>query len=503
MIPTVMAAADMKVNARFKEQPPLLGFVRTAIAALIVYVLQEQDVRLPSPFRSFIGADMRPLKPLAWPAASRQEEAPYAAEHFSVMSTTIVAAAIQLAAHDRDHFVQGWRAAALGIRKAHALGAQIAVLPEGTLPAYVLGYRPLDESETAHALDECRSIARETAMVIVVGAARRDGGRVFNSAVVIDADGSIAGTADKQFLWHFDRQWFSAGERIGTIETSIGTIGALVCADGRIPTIARALADGGAQLLVMPTAWVTSGRDPAQLENIQADLFARVRAKENGVPFVAANKSGVERGCVAYCGKSQIVDAAGTVVAIAPQTGEAVITREVTMARRPARQAVTPCNATPSSHTAVRVAVSAHDWVHLPEERLRILQASAFIAPGLVSGIEAVTVDDAQMLDPGFLVPRRLAGFDVVVWQTRHPQPWQSAFARTRAIELRMYVVVLDLECARAYVVDPDGSVICGTFEGYAIAGFSYDPQCTDRMLVAPGTDVREGLQRALADGAR
>ena len=60
----------------------------------------------------------------------------------------------------------------------------------------------------------------------------------------------------------------------------------------------------------MPTAWVTSGRDPGALENVQADLLARVRAYENGVPFVAANKCGVELGIALYCGKSQIVDEA-------------------------------------------------------------------------------------------------------------------------------------------------------------------------------------------------
>ena len=69
----------------------------------------------------------------------------------------------------------------------------------------------------------------------------------------------------------------------------------------------------------MPTAWVTSGRDPTSLENVQADLLGRVRAYENRVPFVAANKCGSELGMVAYCGKSQIVDSRGEIVALANQ----------------------------------------------------------------------------------------------------------------------------------------------------------------------------------------
>src|SRR6202035_3567471 len=62
---------------------------------------------------------------------------------------------------------------------------------------------------------------------------------------------------------------------------------------------------------------------------IQADLMACVRARENGVPFVAANKCGVELQSVAYCGKSAIVDAGGAFVARAPQDDECVIAGEI------------------------------------------------------------------------------------------------------------------------------------------------------------------------------
>ena len=103
----------------------------------------------------------------------------------------------------------------------------------------------------------------------------------------------------------------------------------LVCADGRLPTIARTLVERGAEILVMPTAWVTSGRDPRALENAQADLMINVRARENGVPFLAANKCGVERGAVAYCGKSAIVAADGTFLARAPQSEAGVIAHEI------------------------------------------------------------------------------------------------------------------------------------------------------------------------------
>ncbi|MGB6413823.1 MAG: carbon-nitrogen hydrolase family protein, partial [Candidatus Cybelea sp.] len=204
---------------------------------------------------------------------------------------------MQLQARDRGAFSGAFQNIVDTVARA-ARNADLLVLPEGTIPGYVLGHEPLDARQVDDALGELAKIARAAETVIVVGAAIAERGMQRNGAVVIDADGSLAGRADKLFLWHFDRRWFAGGERLAPVRTRVGSLGVLVCADGRLPTISRALVDDGADLLVMPTAWVTSGRDPSALENVQADLLARVRAYENRVPFVAANKCGSELGMV-------------------------------------------------------------------------------------------------------------------------------------------------------------------------------------------------------------
>jgi predicted amidohydrolase len=425
----------------------------------------------------------------------------------------ITAAAVQVRAHNRPSLAQMWPAIARRAREAAANGAKLIVLPEGTLPAYVLGYTTFEESEIAAALEECRAIAREHSAVMVVGAARRDGERVFNSALVIDADGSVAGAADKHFLWHFDRQWFTAGERLEPIKTAIGNLGALVCADGRIPTIARALVDRGAEVLVMPTAWVTSGRDPKNLENVQADLFARVRARENDVPFVAANKCGTELGCVAYCGKSQIVRADGSLAAMASQDVEETITASVEVRTpNPNRTGFHAIGATAEAPPPVqRIAITARAAKPNDGELLRILEADTLIykniddsveGPGTLSMVAPYFTDD-YVLDPGYLAEMRTLGNDIAVWTTSYDPEWQVMFARTRALELRMYLIVIDENRNRAFAVDPDGSVICGTYDGYEIASFTYDPARTAQTFVAPGTDVLVGLERAAQHAPR
>lgn len=408
------------------------------------------------------------------------------------MARTVKAAAIQLAAHSRASFSGAWSAIADRIAAAAAQGMQLVVLPEGTLPAYVLGYERYEAREIESALRECSELARRHGIVVVAGAARREGERVFNSALVIDSDGSIAGAADKHFLWHFDRQWYAPGERIEPIQTSIGTIGALVCADGRIPTISRALVDAGAQILVMPTAWVTSGRDSQNLENVQADLLARVRARENGVPFIAANKSGVELGCVAYCGKSQIIAADGTLLALASQDRAETIAAEIAIDAEQVKRS-NDFGATLEGpwDAPARVAITARARRDGDDELLRILEAETLIHSG------SPALRDGIVLDPAGLAALRMSGRTLAIWNTSYDPAWQVTFARARALELRMYVIVIDAQRERAYAVDPDGAVICGTFGEYEIASFAFDPAKTKQTAVAPGTDVLEGLARA------
>lgn len=422
------------------------------------------------------------------------------------MTRTIRVAALQLAAHGRDDFARV-RDAILTAVRAAAERADLVVLPEATLPAYLLGDARVDDAAIAGTVDVLRQIARETATVIVAGAALRDAGGLRNAALVIDADGTIAGSAHKIFLWHFDRRWFQPGERIMPVATAIGLLGVLVCADGRIPTIARALVDRGARALVMPTAWVTSGRNPLALENVQADLLARVRAWENGVPFVAANKCGVEGGMVAYCGKSQIVDADGELVAIAGERVAEALTANVTIGAQPRARNVTPDvpAISPPPARPLRVVLVSGPLPGDVERRLQLLDGDCALSAAGQTGaggsgdIPCARVTDGAVVDPAGLVAYRRAGYVWAAWTTHAAHSWIEPLARARALELRMYVVVFDLALQRAYAVDPDGAIVAGTFGDYRLASFTLDPRRTLETAVAPGTDVAEALERVAA----
>jgi len=423
------------------------------------------------------------------------------------MARSIAVAALQLAAHDRADARRGLERALDAARRA-ASQADLVVLPEATFPAYVLGKAPLGAHEAQDAIERLRVIASETSTVIVAGAALLRDGRARNAAVVIDADGSLAGHADKLFLWHFDRRWFEDGQRLAPIPTRIGLLGVLICADGRLPTISRALVDRGAEALVMPTAWVTSGRDPQALENVQADLLARVRAYENHVPFIAANKCGSELNMVAYCGKSQIVDDSGEIVALAGEREPEILTAAIMLGGgRPSRvETVHPPLRQNYPAAPLRLAIAYEALPADIDERLELLD-DAYAISSTDSGrlelldatIPSAAVDDRTVLDPGGLVPYRRAGYGLFCWTSEVAAPWLERLARARAVELRVYLVVFDRSAQRAFAVDPDGAIVAGTFAQYRLAGFTFDPRKTGEMLVAPGTDVAEGLARVEA----
>lgn len=242
-------------------------------------------------------------------------------------------ASVQLAARavgDADLALEESLAA---ISAAADLGADLVVLPECTWPGYVLGSSwPQVSGRLAPAdtvMARYARLAAEAGIVLVVGLALDHGGVTRNAAVVWDVDGTLRGMVSKRFLWDFDRRWFTAGDDSPVFETAAGRIGVLVCADGRMPEIARLLAVGGAEIILDPTAWVTAGSDPRTWTNPQFEHMLRTRARENGVWTVAANKVGIERDAIAYCGRSCIIDPDGRVVAEAPSDRPGITMEDV------------------------------------------------------------------------------------------------------------------------------------------------------------------------------
>jgi predicted amidohydrolase len=139
-------------------------------------------------------------------------------------------------------------------------------------------------------------LARTHATYVAFSVLERAGRDIFNTAVLIDRAGQIAGTYRKAQL-PFEEA--SAGEAPGdqfpVFEADFGKIGMMICHDTSFPEPARALAAAGAELILVP---IWGGRT----------LLVRARAVENGVYVATAG----------YDYDSEIVDPLGNVLASAP-----------------------------------------------------------------------------------------------------------------------------------------------------------------------------------------
>ena len=212
----------------------------------------------------------------------------------------------------------------------------LIALPEVTYPAYFLGTRDLSGCNVlspADATERFAQKARQHGVYIAAGLALdAPGGGYANGALLFGRDGSIIGRYDKSFLFHFDNRWFSPGDAYPVFETDIGRIGILVCADGRLPEIARSLALNGAQIILDLTAWVSGARHPQELTTSQVEFLMPTRAAENGVWIACCDKFGVEAESIVYAGRSRFINPAGETVAALGPDEDATLTYDVPIA---------------------------------------------------------------------------------------------------------------------------------------------------------------------------
>lgn len=131
---------------------------------------------------------------------------------------------------------------------------------------------------------------------------RRAAGLYHNTAVVFDADGSIAGKYRKMHIpddpAYYEKFYFTPGD-IGfePIQTSIGKLGVQVCWDQWYPEGARLMALKGAELLIYPTAIGWESTDTAEEKARQLGAWVTVQrghAVANGLPVIAVNRVGLE-----------------------------------------------------------------------------------------------------------------------------------------------------------------------------------------------------------------
>lgn len=146
-------------------------------------------------------------------------------------------------------------------------------------------------------------LAKRLGIVLVLSLfEKRAPGLYHNTAVVIEKDGSIAGEYRKMHIpddpCFYEKFYFTPGDLgFRPIQTSVGSLGVLVCWDQWYPEAARLMALNGAQLLIYPTAIGGVGTDSKEEQQTQRQawqLVQRGHSVANGVPVVTVNRVGHE-----------------------------------------------------------------------------------------------------------------------------------------------------------------------------------------------------------------
>jgi N-carbamoylputrescine amidase len=231
------------------------------------------------------------------------------------------------------------------IREAAGRGAQIVCLQE----LFRSQYFCLEENHANFALAEpipgpstetMGKLAAELGVVIIASLfERRAAGLYHNTAVILDADGSIAGVYRKMHIpddpLYYEKFYFTPGDLgFRSFDTRFGRIAVLVCWDQWYPEGARLAALSGATVLFYPTAIGWHPSEKPEHGASQADAWRTIQrshAIANGVYVAAVNRVGYEgtpeKG-IEFWGSSFLCDPFGRVMTEASTDREEILIGE-------------------------------------------------------------------------------------------------------------------------------------------------------------------------------
>ena len=195
-----------------------------------------------------------------------------------------------------------------GIADLAKRGAQLVVLQELHNSLYFCQVEDVENFDLAETIPGPSTnffgeIAKQCGVVIVTSLfERRAAGLYHNTAVVIEQDGTIAGTYRKMHIpddpAYYEKFYFTPGDKgFMPIQTSVGKLGIQVCWDQWYPEGARLMALAGAEILIYPTAIGYAANDTKEEQQRQREAWTTVQrghAVANGLPVVAVNRVGFE-----------------------------------------------------------------------------------------------------------------------------------------------------------------------------------------------------------------
>lgn len=239
------------------------------------------------------------------------------------------------------------------IEAAAEQGAQLIVLPELHNTPYFCQIEDVSNFDLAETIPGPSTnmfsyVASRLGVVIVLSLfEKRAAGLYHNTAVVIEADGQIAGIQRKMHIpddsAYYEKFYFTPGDLgFRPIKTSVGNLGVQVCWDQWYPEGARLMALAGADLLIYPTAIGYESSDTREEQERQRGAWQTVQrghAVANGLHVITVNRVGEEpdpsgqTNGIRFWGSSFVAGPQGELIAEAPTDSPKTLIVDIDMNR--------------------------------------------------------------------------------------------------------------------------------------------------------------------------
>lgn len=194
--------------------------------------------------------------------------------------------------------------------------------------------------------EKFQKLAKKFGVVVVASLfEKRASGLYHNTAVIIDADGSMLGMYRKMHIpddpLYYEKFYFTPGDLGFRVwETRFGRIGVLICWDQWYPEGARLTAMKGAEILFYPTAIGWHPKEKAEYGTNQHgawEVIQRSHAVANGCYVAAVNRIGLETPIggdgIEFWGQSFVAGTSGQILAKATADREQVLVVPVDLSK--------------------------------------------------------------------------------------------------------------------------------------------------------------------------
>jgi predicted amidohydrolase len=209
-------------------------------------------------------------------------------------------------------------------RNAATAGSRLIVFPEMATTGYVWQspHEIIPHAEPAYGptFEILSTISREYHTWITCGYAEHDGDRLFNSALVIDHNGTLAANYRKCLLYESDTAWAREGNVRMSIITPFGNLTPGICMDLNDDGFIKYLNGTNTTICAFNTNWIEEGIDVHGYWKARLEGFSGL--------FIAANSWGHD-GAVSFCGGSAIIAPGGIIVARALSEGDMTIHSDI------------------------------------------------------------------------------------------------------------------------------------------------------------------------------